>query len=405
MVIKYPKELLLIIIVASSLLFPNIFLPGGTVLKFNWVLLLGFSPLIISSFFYDKYNDKAFCFIFSLLLVTHITSLLLGYISAVPFCGLDLILILDYARYLILVALCVLVNPNIFLGYFDKLIKYGSVFLIVICFIEYFNFKGFANILGSYYSSELHINNMLEEGRRIVATGGDPNVGAAIISYFCIYLFISFFKNKNLIDIIKVLLLFTCLIFTSSRTIFIGTLCSLLLYLIFIDRLQLKYKLIIIGVFGLIIIILLPYFYYLFFGINSLFSDTGNSSLNTRYEMWVEAYKLIKQSPFWGWGPAIAILDPVVDGDYFYMTRTFGIMGISIYFGIIVFAIRSIFNRCKCLDCIFYQYKYYVLLIFILSLFIMFTNSFYMGTQLFIPFISLVTVLYKCHPIKVNEDA
>lgn len=398
LVISNFYEKLLCLIIFSTLFFPNFLLPGGGTYMVDLILLTIFAPIIFVNMFRNKDKTKYPFVLFCILLVFQIFSLLHGYAYlGVPFNSLDIWAIYTLNRYVILISLATLANSKVFFKYFERYIPVCIFFLVIVCFFEYFNIGGSASKFGTYYSSELHIDSMLSGANRIVATGRDPNVGASIICFMLLYitnrLTFTDEKKNTLINIVLFFALFTSLFFTSSRTLLIGVVFVLFFTLLFVYRVNIIIKILAIAILSVSIILMLPYFDYLFYGLLALGSVEGNSSLNTRFDMWGHVYEQIKLSPILGWGPAIAIHDPVVDGDYFFMTRRFGLIGIALYFGIITHMIVGLFKT-KNSNVKYNFYKLYILQIFVLSLIIMMTNSFYMGTQLFSLFIALLTVLY-----------
>lgn len=397
LVISNFYEKLLCLIILSTLFFPNLVLPGGGTYMVDLILLTMFLPMILVSLFKNKDKTKYPFLLYCILLVFQTFSMLYGYAHlGVPFNGLDIWAVYTLNRYVVLISLATIVEPEVFFRNLERCLFICIPFLVLVSFVEYFNIAGLATKIGAYYSSDLHIENMLGGAKRIVATGSDPNVGASIIGFMLLYItdrIIYLDKKRNIfVNMFLFLALLISLIFTSSRTLLIGVLFVLMLTLLFVYKVNIIIKLFVIGILLLSIILILPYFDYLFYGLLALDSVEGNSSLNTRFDMWEQVYEQIKLSPILGWGPAIAIHDPVVDGDYFFMVRRFGLLGIATYFGIIIHMILSIFKVKSNIKYNFY--KLYVVQIFMLSLIIMATNSFYMGTQLFPLFIVLLTVLY-----------
>ena len=103
---------------------------------------------------------------------------------------------------------------------------------------------------------------------------------------------------------------------------------------------------------------------------------------------------MIKESPLFGWGVAESIIDgQPVDGEYILTLFRYGIASLSLYLFINIKLI--FFPKEKNLNGPLKFYKDYLTLLFITSLFVMLTNNFYSGKQLFQFYIAVLSVFYS----------
>jgi O-antigen ligase len=273
-----------------------------------------------------------------------------------------------------------------------------SLFLIILAFIQYFNIVGLGKIIGSLYAPVYHVDAMLSGSKRILLTGSDPNVGAAIVMLFFLYnLFLSVYKKK-VTAIIRTALLIVVILMTSSRTSFLALIFILVFFLLISDSVKVSFKIAIIIIFMVVIISLYNYFQYIAIGLSSLLSGK-NTSLLARFMKWETALDLFRQSPIIGWGPGKGLMETVVDGEYVLLLRRYGVVGTLVILinvlcmpfwrkNVISRKNMQKYNKIKIIDS---TLKYYVIEI----IFVMITNNFFSGYQLLLPFVFLCIVSYK----------
>ena len=361
------------------------------------IFIILFFPIIIK-FISKTSTSNRIVFRYYLLLITyHLFSTFYGYLCLnVPPTTSDLNYLLGEFKYLWIICAASLASFEIFDEYFRKFIRFGIWFIFLICLLEYINPLNFASFIGRYYSSENHLNAMLGHYNRILVTGSDPNIGASIVAYFFIYKFCSVLHYGKLQDLMFSIMLLFCCMLTSSRTVLIGIISSILFLLLINKKIKFYIKISVLLLFAIVLILMIPHFTYLFTGISAVFTDVGSSSLNYRFVVWEYLSSLIYQSPYIGWGVAQSIkiaLDVNVDGEWIFTLFRYGMIGLILYLMINILLVFK--TKFKILNFRLIFYSDYVKAIFILSLFIIFTNNFFMGKQLFQTYIILLTILHN----------
>lgn len=393
-IIKHPFELLLIVVVTLSIFLPNLPL-GSSDFMTDFMLLYALCiPILICQCI--RKSSHIVLKWFALLTFFHLISTFLGYMRlGVSFHEGDFWAFVNEIKYLLIICIGSLCSFDVITRRLDRFIFIGSIAIIAISFLEFINPFGIASILGNYYSSDLHIQNMTVLSNRIVVTGSDPNIGACIIAFFLLYEFCSYLhKNKSLKYLTICILLLISLLMTSSRTVLAGTVASMMIFILRHKEIKKSSKIIIVIFFAATIVLLLPHFAYLTEGFSSFLSEEGNSSFNKRLLVWTYFFEMIKESPLLGWGVAESIIDgQPVDGEYILTLFRSGIIGLSLY---LIINIKLIFfPKEKNLNGPLKFYKDYLTLLFITSLFVMFTNNFYSGKQLFQFYIAVLSVFYS----------
>lgn len=255
------------------------------------------------------------------------------------------------------------------------------VFIGVLSFLEITNLGGIASYIGLLYSSEGHTLGMLFGANRIIATGSDPNVGAFILAFFLTYLISKSTKNKFR-ENMQILLLFFALLMTQSRTVFIGIILSVLLYLLFISKIKIMYKVFLILMSGLVIWQALLFFEleYILIGFQTAFEGTNNS-LNVRFENMFLAYERFLNSMVLGWGPAKSIHSTIIDSEYILIVQRYGAIGVLLIMSYLFMALHYSY---RLIQADTQQRDFFSRLLFLSSLtgmVLMITNNFFSGYQ------------------------
>ncbi len=392
--VKHPAEGLLILIIGVTIFFPQLPI-GSSQFSTDWAILYAcMAPVLYCCF--SNGCKRGGVGMYLMLFLFHLVSLFYacGVLNVRVNVG-DFWTLFTEFRYIILICLACLCSFDVFYRFFDSFIKVGSIVLVGICFLEFFNVAGFASILGNYYSSQLHVDSMTNGAHRIVVTGSDPNVGGVILSFFFLYRFLSFFVNGRKKDLWISFVLLACIMQTSSRTVFIGVVCYVVLKLLTDTSIKKYIKVLILAFGGFLVILLIPYFEYLLSGIQTVMSVEGNSSFNARLNAWKYFLGLADRSKLLGWGPANQIIDNFpVDGEYVLLYFRYGLLGLLCYF--FVNARMLFFPRVgKYLDNRMRLYGSYTKAMFFISLFVMLTNNFYSGKQLFTLYLAVLTIFYN----------
>lgn len=392
---KFRREDFLILVIFCSLLFPTLPEIGGLSFRVDDLLLLGVAPLYCLG--YRRIGNSNTLWVFLSFLFLALVSTFRGYfiLDVPPVMG-DFNEFIRMFKYVFAIIIASSVDATVFWKKYNKFMWWGGIYVIILSILEYVNPFNIDLLIGKIYSvPSYHLDAMVEDSRRIVVTGGDPNIGGFIVTYFLIYYYLKAFVERKYNNIIMTILLLLCVVATSSRTIFFAILFICGIWGIFSKSVKIRMKIFIIllGVSGILILFSSDNFQYLTVGINQL-STGDNESMNVRYHVWERNLKYFKDSMLLGWGPAKAIHDTVVDGEYVFLLVRYGIIGIGIYLFLLI---RNVFLTFKMND----LYSKYVLYITIISFFFMMTNNFFSGYQLFLNYIIISTVVL----VKSNKKA
>lgn len=384
---KFRREDFLILVIFFSLLSPPLPEIGGLSLRVDDLLLLGVGPLYCLG--YRRIGGSNTLWIFLGFLFMALVSTFRGYfvLDVPPVVG-DFNEFIRMFKYVFAIVIASSVDATVFWKKYNKFMWWGGIYVIILSIIEYVNPFNIDLLIGKIYSVPFyHLDAMVQDSRRIVVTGGDPNIGGFIVTYFLIYYYLKAFMERKYNNIIMTILLLLCVVATSSRTIFFAILFVCGFWGIFSKTVKLRMKILIIllGISGILILFSSKNFQYLTVGINQL-STGDNESMNVRYLIWETNLNYFKDSMLLGWGPAKAIHDTVVDGEYVFLLVRYGIIGIGIYLFLLI---RNIVVTFKMDDI----YSKYVLYITIISFFFMITNNFFSGYQLFLNYIIVLTVV------------
>jgi O-antigen ligase len=74
---------------------------------------------------------------------------------------------------------------------------------------------------------------------------------------------------------------------------------------------------------------LMPEQFFVRFG--SLLGLAADTSLQARLEQWEPVYPLVRESPLFGWGPAKASMTTLVENEYLFMLRRYGVVGLGLF--------------------------------------------------------------------------
>lgn len=380
-------EKFIIFIVGSSIFFPTI--PIGLSIRIDDVLALFLIPFLILT--KPNFKITRLIFSYSLILLSFSISTFYGYLQlAVPFSFRDMNELFRMIKPFLIIVAVGYCNLKTLSSYLNSFFKIGAWLLILLAFLEFFNLLNFKSLFYNLYGFDF-VNN----SKRSLLTAGNPNVAAAIVLYFLIYLIQKILLEKDrTFSIIKILLLLVVLLMTSSRTalvVFIAILFASM-YLHFKNNKFLSFVLVVFC--SLLIFPLLKYFDYLTIGFSS-FSEGTNNSMLTRYIQWRDAIALFIKSPLFGWGPAKDIHTSVVDNEYILLLRRYGVVGLLLVLNFLfsfMFSFMKQRRQIILLDsrmkCIYYTTLLSLLMIAI----IMITNNFFSGYQLMPLFVVMIVI-------------
>ncbi len=383
-------ENFIIVLIITSIFFPTI--PIGIDIRIDDLIALFLIPLLITVRPNFKINRLVISY--SLILFLFFLSILFGYLYlGVPHSIRDLnefVRVLKPFLIIIAVSYC---DSEKLLRKIHSFFKYGALFIILIGFLEFFNFPGFRKFISIIFTG---FSFEKLDRVRIVLTAGNPNVAAGLVTFFVIYILQEMLMtNKRFINSILLSLLVIILLMTSSRTsiiVFVVILFASLLYHFQNNRF---FAFMILALCVAIVLPIIQYFDYLVIGF-STFSEGENTSMLLRYQQWAEAFNLFLKSPFIGWGPAKEIHTTIVDNEHLLLLRRYGILGYLAVMNFIFGFIWVLFRKRRKFSSINLFHKrialtslFSCLMIFIL----MITNNFFSGYQLMPLFVVMITLV------------
>lgn len=380
-------ERFILLIVGSSIFLPTI--PIGLSIRFDDLLALLLIPFIILT--KPNFKINRLLFSYSLILLSFSLSTFYGYyFLAVPFSIRDVNELFRMLKPFLIIIAVGYCNIRTLASYLNSFFKIGAILLILLGFLEFFNVLNFRTLFYNLYGFEFGNN-----GTRSILTAGNPNVAAALVLYFMIYLLQKMLLTRDrVLSIVKILLLLVVLLMTSSRTSLVVFVVVLLASMYFHRKNNKFLSFIIVVLCVLLGFPILKYFDYLTLGFIS-FSDGTNNSMLLRYQQWSDAIALFNQSPIIGWGPAKDLHTSVVDNEYFLLLRRYGVIGCAlvIYF---LFSFIFVFLKQKrkidTLDSKTKSISYTTLLTLLMTAIIMVTNNFFSGYQLMPLYVVMIAI-------------
>ena len=287
------------------------------------------------------------------------------------------------------------INNDILEGIVYKSLYYGSIYIIFIGFFQYFNILGLGEWLSNVYASDSQIDTATAAiNRRVTLTGSGPNDGAVIATYFLIFHYINYILSKHVFSLVASILISATILFTSSRTVFLGVIVSLAVHMIISSKISLSKKFIFYGLITVIIIYLIPKFQYIQIGLEQAIAGENNS-LIVRLDGWKNAFELFKLSPWFGWGPAKAIHPTIIDGEYFLILRRYGVLGFLLILSIITYPLYFLIKKWKRLNERGRFYATILLCYMPIALSVMATNNFFSSYQAFLPYTMLTVLMIR----------
>jgi len=299
----------------------------------------------------------------------------------------------------------VLVVPFAFFGYawskdgFHLSDLEKTIFLLIILNVLYASFqwilKGTA--IDILFSGEF---TGLENRRRAFSFYGNPNRFAFVQNLFLAFvLTVSRSKKKA---IFSVLCLISILLSGSRTGLAIG-IFTLLLYVVFFLKVNLKNFLltlaVIVGVLFIVIIIwvlddslykeYLPYYYYTVKSLQDIsLSEMGNiSSLSGRIRSWKASLDYFQESPVFGNGPMRGYRGSSTDSYYFYLLSRSGILGFIWYISFTCYTVYLSIKATKLQE----DKRYFNLIL--LTVIVIFTANFMADTGISLPVLTYLFVL------------
>lgn len=364
---------------------------GGLGVRIDDILILLCIPILILHAKYvvvEKYIFPIMLFLFSV-----IVSIIYGYlVMDVPFNSGDINEFIRYFKILLFALLLGYISVTKLSHMTSKIFYYGSFYIILVGYLQYFDPFGVGKYLSLLYTSESQIHTAIEhEVRRITVTGSGPNDGAIIVAYFILFNFFSFLFTNSKKYLILFLLLFTVLFFTQSRTVLIGTVFSLA-FIFFTLKGYWTKKIFLLIVISSGIVVLFPLFSYVFIGMQLLFEGENNSIL-VRLENAQIAYQFFLNSPIFGYGIAKSyFVDIAMDSEWLSLISRFGLFGTITSINLLLYPFFLKKQIEKISDINLKIYYFTLLSSCIMGAVVMLTNNFITGYQSFLPLILLMVL-------------
>jgi hypothetical protein len=246
---------------------------------FTSLLLMFLLPFLI---YKHRIFINRFVVTYMFVLLAIYTSIVHSYLSLqVPTTYRDYMELFKYFQTLPFLLIISTINYLSFTKKAKVYMEYALAIVMVISFLEYTNIGNLASTLGSIYSSAQQTASMLSGNNRLLVTGGNPNNGALIATFFLIYSIYTFSIKKNIYNLFKLIALFTILLMTQSRTVLIGFLISYFFYILLISKLNIITKVLIVS--SLILLINAAIYaldlQYIIIGLETAVEGTNNSPL------------------------------------------------------------------------------------------------------------------------------
>lgn len=325
-----------------------------------------------------------------LMTLTVVLSVLWGYASlGVPYVFGDFAETFKFLQFVPYVLIFPLLNSDRLGKVILQLIKMVAIYVAAVGLIQIVDPSGLGATIASRYTVDMgHTEGMSMHSKRILLTGTDPNVGAAIAVFFVLFHYALFRRDGQKSSLAMLLIFLVLLLYTQSRTALIGVLVSMAISEVAIGGVRVKQ---VVGKSILPLVIAAASFFvvyiagldYISLGLEAAQSG-DNDSFNVRLDNMLLAYERFLDSPIFGWGPAGLLHSSVVDSEYAALLQRYGMVGILVFTTYVVYYIKKARKSARQLsvngDGVLISRMAFSYIVFALVL--MITNTLFSGHQL-----------------------
>jgi len=250
--------------------------------------------------------------------------------------------------------------------------------LLVVGYIQIFAPISLLKPISMLYLSydSVHLLSVIS-GSRVTLTGTNPNVGGFIAAYFSIYVLVRYLHERNILYLILFFLVLFLVLKTQSRTVLVAMTISFFLYFMFVFRLNIIKKIILLALIFVLSTALVSFVNLDYVTIGFQLAISGeNNSVNVRLENLLLAYDRFLQSPIIGWGPAKSEFSTGIDSEYALILQRYGLVGILVFGGTVIYMLRTSLKNIHTIPgSVFF-------LVVIMTVIVMSTNNVFSGYQL-----------------------
>ena len=302
----------------------------------------------------------------------------------------DYMEIIKFVQYIPYILLIPYLNPKSILVRFRSWLNFIIIWLVIVGFIQLLLVDPFLSYFISIYSIDIYHIEGLYGAHRIFVTGTDPNMGAAILFFFSIFIFMDKELFKSIFKLIVLVSLLFLFLNTQSRTSLLGAFLAYFMYNFFTLNHRFGFK--------VISSVLLGGCVFLFFNILDfdyikkgfdLVRTGDNESLNLRIKYFYMAIYRFFESPIFGWGTAKSMHEKVIDSEYALIIQRYGLLGISVFTILYIKLFKNAINSYKT------SLKATTVMFLFFSLVFMSTNNIFSGYQLMSIIILMYSLNYK----------
>lgn len=301
--------------------------------------------------------------------------------------------IVKYLRFLPYLWLLCHLRPRRFEEVLLKGATLVAIWVVIVGILQATQWGGIGVWLAGLYAGEVHLAKLEMDGWRIVLTGQNANVGAAIAGFLFLIQYCLLLRQWRWWRACVAAGLATSILLTQSRTSIVGIGSVVILHGMFVAQISILKRIIFVGAAAI-----LAYLIYVFFVAEhleyvtigfALLVEGADASANARLEQFDEAMRLFRLSPMFGAGPGKSTGRELVDPEYAWIAGHYGILGVVVFATYIVLHVRDGIKGSACLRPAGPVCAEAAVLCILFAIIIMTTNYVFSGMQLMAPLILL----------------